>query len=167
MNRFCKASPASLGFTLIEILVVLAIIGVISSLVVVRQGTSDQHKVERAAEDLAAVLEAARDEAVFSGQHVAISSDGQGYQLWHNHGSQGQWVGLPAEAGLRAGKLADGVRWQSQRVNDQAQALGERIVLPPDGVVDPFGVELAAGDARRWLQADVMGRIEVSDAARP
>ena len=144
---------------------VLAIIGVISSLVVVRLGTSDQHKVERAAEDLAAVLEAARDEAVFSGQHVAISSDGQGYQLWHS--SQGQWVGLPAEAGLRAGKLADGVRWQSQRVNDQAQALGERIVLPPDGVVDPFGVELAAGDARRWLQADVMGRIEVSDAARP
>ncbi len=157
----------SRGFTLIEILVVLAIIGVVSSLVVVKLEASDASKVRRAVEDLAAVLEAARDEAVFSGRQVAISSDGLGYQLWNDSGSYGEWVSLPADGILHSGKLADGVRWQSQRVNDRPQALGERIVLPPDGVVDPFDVELVAGQTRLWLAADVMGRIEMRDAAAP
>ncbi len=155
------------GFTLIEILVVLAIMGVVSSLVVVRLQSSDFNQARREAEHMTSVLEAAREQAIFSGRSVAISSDGQGYQLWTAGGAYGEWISLPPEGLLAPRRLAEGVTWKTQRVNDHVRPLGERIVFAPDGVLDPFTLDLAAGEAVVRLEADVMGRIEVSDAARP
>lgn len=155
------------GFTLIEILVVLAVVGVISTLVVVRLQGSDAHRVRQAAEQLAGVLEAAREQAIYGGRSVAISSDGQGYQLWTLAGTHGEWISLPPEEGLVARRLREGVRWHAQRINDQARPLGERIVFAPDGVLDPVVIELRAGSAGVRLEADVMGRIGMHDAAQP
>lgn len=154
------------GFTLIEILVVLAIVGVISATMVVRLQSSDFNKAMQVAEHMTSVLEAAREQAIFSGRSVAISSDGQGYQLWTAGGANGEWISLPPDGLLAPRRLADGVIWKTQRVNDHVRPLGERIVFAPDGVLDPFMVELGAGDAVVRLEADVMGRIGVSDAAR-
>lgn len=154
------------GFTLIEILVVLALVGIVSATVVVRLQSSDYNKALQAAERLTAVLDAAREQAIYSGRSVAISSDGQGYQLWSTGGTRGEWISLPADGLLAPRRLAEGVVWVSQRVNDRAVPMGGRIVFPPDGVVDPFIIELGAGQARVRLEADVMGRVGVADAAR-
>ena len=153
------------GFTLLEILVVMAIIGAVSALAVVRLESSDARRVAQVAEQLATVLEAARDEAISTGNSVAISSDGQGYQFWSDHGDYGEWIALPMNELLPAKRLPDGVFWQAQRVNDRNGSLGERIIFPPDGVLDPFSVELRAGDTVVQLEGDVMGRIEVRNAS--
>ena len=70
------------GFTLIEILVVCAIMAIVATLAAVRLEQSDASRLSGAAEELTRRLEAARDEAVIRGRPIAFSSDGQGYQFW-------------------------------------------------------------------------------------
>lgn len=154
------------GFTLIEILVAVAIIAVVSGLAVVRLENSDFRRASQAAEHMAMLLDAARNEAIYSGRSVAVSSDGLGYQFWGADGANGEWAVLPQNEVLVAKRLPDGVSWKAQRVNSRQQSLGERIVFTPDGLIDPFMVELGAGDAKVRLEADVMGRIEVVDGSR-
>ena len=154
------------GFTLLEILVAVAIIAIVSGMAVVRFESSDGRRAAQAGEQMAMLLDAARNEAIFSGRSVAISSDGQGYQFWGADGANGEWIVLPRDEMLVAKRLPDGVAWKAQRVNDRPQNIGQRIVFPPDGVIDPFTIELAAGDSVVRLEADVMGRIEVVDASR-
>ncbi len=155
------------GFTLIEILVVVAMLGIVSALAVVRLAPSDARRVEQEAQHIATVLEAARDEAIASGRSVAISSDGQGYQFWLAHDEQGDWLAFPAHETLQARRLSSGVRWQAQRVNDRPRPLGERLVFPPDGVVEPFVVTLVSGALQLALEMDVMGRIGMSHVDTP
>lgn len=152
------------GFTLIEILVVLAIVGVVCALAVVRLESSESRRVAQEAQRIATLLEAARDEAIASGHSVAVSSDGQGVQFWLANDEQGEWLAFPAHETLQARRLSGGVTWQGQRVNERARPLGERLVFPPDGVVEPFEVMLEAGAIQVALEMDVMGRVGVRDA---
>ena len=89
---------SSRGFTLVEILVVCAIMAIMAALVMVRLEHSDASRVNEAAEDLTRRLEAARDEAVIRGRPVAFSSDGQGYQFWLA-GDNTTWMALPGGEG--------------------------------------------------------------------
>ena len=72
----------SRGFTLLEILIAVAIVAVTVGLAVLKFEPSDGRRLEDAAEKLVRQLEVARDEAVIRGQTVAFSSDGQGDQFW-------------------------------------------------------------------------------------
>lgn len=158
---------ASRGFTLIEVLVVVTIMAIVTALVVVRLENSDRHRLSAAAERMAILLEGARDEAIASGRSVAISSDGEGCQFWQMDDERGEWLAFPAHDTLVAQRLADPVRWLGQTVNDRSRPLGERIVFPPDGVIEPFSVMLAAGPARAVLEMDVMGQVGVKYVDTP
>ncbi len=155
------------GFTLIEVLVVVAIIAVISALAVVRLDVSDAQRVADAAERMTTLLDAARDEAIASGRSVAISSDGEGCQFWQTDDERGEWLAFPAHDTLVAQRLPNHVVWRAQAVNERNRPLGERIVFPPDGVVEPFALVLASGQASLRLEMDVMGRIGLKHVENP
>ncbi len=162
-----RAWRTQLGFTLVEILVVLAIIGVVTSLAVVRLESSDARRVSQAAEELVSLLEAAQDEALATGSSIAVSSDGQGYQFWLADNEQGQWLALPIHEFLHTRKLPDEVLWRAQTVHGYDRPVGERLVFPPDGVQTPFVVYLERGNVRLGVAMDVMGRIQVKQDATP
>ena len=84
----CQLPRTGRGFTLIEILVVCAIVGVTLAFVVFRTGLLDGRRLGDAAESLAQRLESTRDEAIISGQLLAFSSDGKGYQFWRLDGEK-------------------------------------------------------------------------------
>ena len=151
------------GFTLIEILVVCAIMAIVATLAAVRLEQSDASRLDDAAADLTRRLEAARDDAVIRGRPIAFSSDGQGYQFWlaADHSA---WIPLSGADGPAAGRFARGVELAAVRLNGSARPLGERVVFSPFALVEPFALTLAAGSSRVDVLADALGRFETRHA---
>ena len=149
------------GFTLLEILVVTAIILIATSFTVFHFNRGDGAQV--AAERLMLQFESARDEAIASGRTLAWTSDGAGYQFWQKNERQ-EWEALNARDGLRAEQFADGVQLKAQKINQQTRPLGEKILFPADGVIEPFVVQLQGTQTQWRVSGDVMGRFVVSQA---
>lgn len=158
------ASAEQTGFTLIEMLVVLAIIAITLGVTMLKVGVSDGQRLSLAAENLSARLEAARDEAVISGQTIAFSSDGKGIQFWVADTEHNAWVALPNSDTLTSGQLPDGVTLTHIRVNGLTRPLGDRLKFSASGLNDAFSLILAAGEASTLINGDILGRIEVSRA---
>ncbi|GHD63023.1 GspH/FimT family pseudopilin [Jeongeupia chitinilytica] len=146
------------GFTLVEILVALAIVGLILGLAVVRLNDSDATTLSRESERLALLLDSARDAAINSGRATAWSSDGHGYQFWLLD-DQNSWRAIGADETLRARQLPEGIRVNALTINLRERPIGERIVFEPSGVNAPFRMELQLGEARWQLDGDAMGRV--------
>nr|WP_314898586.1 GspH/FimT family pseudopilin [uncultured Deefgea sp.] len=151
------------GFTLLEILVVTAIILIATSFTVFHFNRGDG--AQAAAERLMLQFESARDEAIASGRALAWTSDGAGYQFWYKNERQ-EWEVLNVRDGLRATQLADGVQVTEQKINQQNRPLGERIVLPADGVIESFEVSLNGSETQWRISGDVMGRFTVMQVQR-
>jgi type II secretion system protein H len=154
----------SRGFTLIEILVVCAIMAIVAGLAMVRIESSDSNRLDNAAEDLARLLEAARDESVIRGQSLAFSSDGNGYQFWLADTERNAWVLMPASDTITSNRFASGIVLTTLRINGSMRPLGERLVFSPFGLIDPFVLTLGTGSARVDILADTMGRIDIRHA---
>ena len=159
-----RTAASHSGFTLIEILVVMAIITVMLSVTVLRLEGSDASRVKHAAESLGLALEKARDTATISGHSIAFSSDGRAYQFWQSTQNLGEWAVNKAD-GLEAHALNEKVHITDLRINAKSRPLGERLVFSPDGVSDSFDIFLQAGQSRVRVSMDVMGRIEIQNVS--
>lgn len=153
------------GFTLLELLAVMALLLIVLGIAVVRLDDSGERLTRGVAEQLSIRLEAARDEAVYSGRPVAFSSDGAGYQFWLGDTGRQQWVAMPANSELRPKTLPGEVRVLQQTVNGRARPLGERLVFNADGLSEPFSLLLQGDQARLQVVADALGRISVEGVA--
>ncbi|MDQ7988209.1 MAG: GspH/FimT family pseudopilin [Candidatus Dactylopiibacterium sp.] len=154
------------GFTLLEILVVMALLGIVLGIAVVRLDDGGERVTRTRAEELGLRLEAARDEAVYAGQPLAFSTDGEGYKFWRGDTARQQWFALAQNAGELAPRaLGEDVRIVAQTVNGQPRPLGERLVFNADGMTDPF-VLVVQGRARALrVEGDALGRVSVDAEA--
>ena len=167
----CAAPPAyrrartnlNAGFTLLELLAVMAVVLVVIGLAVVRLDDSGLRVTRANAERLSLALEAARDDAIYSGKPVAFSSDGVGYQFWRGDEKQRKWLALTDETQLVARKLQGDVQILQQMVNNKARPLGERLVFSAEGLSEPFSLLLQGGKARVLIKTDALGRIAIED----
>ena len=96
----------SRGFTLLEMLVVLVVVGVMVALLVIGFKDSPQQRVRREANDLAALINAASDEAVMRGIELGLVIDGSGYQFVYFDPEKEQWQPAP-ERGLARHDFAE------------------------------------------------------------
>jgi general secretion pathway protein H len=148
-----RSATGSSGFTLVEVLVVVAITGIIVALAAVNLFPSDQEVARREAGKLALAVEHARDAAWFGGRPTGLSfADGRA-RLWRHSGNAWQ----PDAA--RDAPLDPAMRIVAVTSAGHAIPTGERLVFLPDGLDEPFRIALEVRGLAWAIDGDAAGGI--------
>jgi type II secretion system protein H len=152
------------GFTLIEILVAMAIISVLSVVLVLAAAPGEAAQARTEARRLAALLELALGEARANGQSIAWLPLPDGYAFLRK-GEDGEWQGFPADSPYRRRSLPAGVSLGAVQLDAQPLRRGERIVITPYGLGAAIQATIAGGGASITLRGGALGRVTLDQGA--
>lgn len=160
MTRSGASTRSVPGFTLIEVLVVLLIMGLMVGMVSTIVRPDDRALVCVEADRLAQLLDLAAMEARLTGHHVAWTPDAQGYRFWQMT-EDAQWVELRGSDGLRPRMLPQGIRVAALQVENVPVTGDMRLEFTPQGRVFSFTIEMTLGTARCAVAASPLGEVRV------
>ncbi|MEP6881999.1 MAG: type II secretion system minor pseudopilin GspH [Dokdonella sp.] len=162
---------APVGFTLIEILVVVVIIGVLALAVTLSIATAGgERQLTRESERLQALIDHACTEAELTGREIGVRVSRNGY-AFSLLGFQG-WMASEQKEELRPRTWIPGMQVALYRdgremrlADDESEA--PQIVCFSSGELSPFVMRLQLGDApnRYEVRGQADGRIEVKAVA--
>jgi general secretion pathway protein H len=140
------------GFTLVELMVVLVIMGLVATAVVLSLPDDDGAKLDREAGAFAVRLKRAQEEAVLTNRPVAVSVDAQGYgfQVYR----RGAWTPLE-EGPFQARSWGQGVS-----ASLTAGAAGG-VRFDPTGTAEPASVVLSQDGRSAEVAVSAEGRVSV------
>lgn len=139
------------GFTLVELMVVVAIIGLMSAAVVMVM-PDPRGDLRLEAEQLAARAGAARDAAIIEAKPTALLLGPAGYGF--SRRTRGQWVPITQKP-LEQRAWREGVRALTSREGEA------RVVFDSTGLADPATVTLLRDDMRIRVRIGPDGAIDV------
>ena len=157
-------SCAARGFTLIEIMVVMVILGITLILVSVNFSQDDGRVLTEEANRLAALLEHAQSEAMITGNAVAWSAQNGKYQFWQR-GKDGKWDQPSSDEILRARTFSVAIEWGENRVAGNPIKLDDRLIFLAGGLNQPFELKLKYRDKQLTIRGNPTGRVTVDDTA--
>ena len=164
-----RGVASSRGYTLIEILVVLAVIGIAIALVRVQFAGGPAQVLEDEARRLALVFELARDQAMTSGCTIVWSRKGDSQRLECRRARSDTLARSDSSATRRDETYAKRP-WPSLIGLEQISVAGiaaprdSPLFFTPSGVNAPFELVLAMDGEHVLVAGDVLGRVKV---ARP
>ena len=150
------------GFTLVELMVVMVIIGITLGLVSLNAIPSPQQHLQNEAQRLALLLQLARDEAIVRNRLVAFEADGERYRfLVRNETRWDPVVGddLLRERAFKNAPVALLIDPAGTGAGGPGAPL--RITFGREPVDKPFLLTLSSGDARVAIRADGIGHFVV------
>ena len=167
------------GFTLIEILVVIVIIGVIVTFAVLSFGVlGGDREAEQEARRLSAILAQVREEAALQGRDLGLRLEPTAYEFMSLEPRRGGWEVIADDDLMRRRELPDGLRmrlWLESRevLLEQPRAEARKKVETPtpqvivlgSGEIVPFDLEIAReGGGTRWRVAATLQGELVTDS---
>jgi general secretion pathway protein H len=166
------------GFTLLELMVVLVLIGIIFSFAVLSlRGTDISDLMEQETRRLATLLELAGDEAVLRGEELAVNFTEDGYEflvlqdnIWQSPGEDGllKAYNLPAEIELRLEvegepPLLTGLAGQEDEDSeeDEEEQLAPQVFILSSGEMTAFTATFMSlqSDYRYHLSTSLLGKV--------
>jgi type II secretion system protein H len=152
------------GFTLIEILVILCIVGVISVVVLLATAPGGSAQTRTEARRLATLLELALAETRATGRSIAWAPAPDGYEFQRKT-EDGEWRSFADDSPYRRHALPVGISLEAVQLDAQPLPAGDRIVIAPHGLTGEIRATIVGGSARIVLRGGVIGRINLETTA--
>jgi general secretion pathway protein H len=159
-TRASSSSARVSGFTLVEILVVLVIIGITLALVSVNFAKDDRAELRDEMRRLALLYQAARDEAIGTGKPLAWVANGPQYGFFHNDANN-KWSEAIDEAPFTTQTFASRITLVDLQVNGVKVPLDTPVVFSSSGMNAPFQATLDIGGDRLGITGDAVGQIQI------
>jgi len=165
------------GFTLLEVLVVVVIIGILTSMAVVSVNVlGGDHEMDEEARRLQAVLTQVREDAMLEGRDVGLRIDVRGYDFLHYDGRYERWQLVSDDPLLRERTLPEGLTaalfLESRQVQLVARSTptedappAPQVVVQASGDLVPFELVLRRDGTleERRISGTVEGKIETRE----
>lgn len=143
-----------LGFTLIELAVVLLLLTIIFSMIGLNLGGDDRADVRQEAERLALLLHTAQEEAILQGQVFALTLETGGYHFLQLS-SEGTLKPLTRDDVLRPRELPAGMSISTVEVDGQVDEKTSGIVLAPSGELPAFNITFTKGTVHWQVKGSI------------
>jgi general secretion pathway protein H len=162
--------PRSRGFTLIEILVAVVIIGVIVGVATLAIGNPAPDKLREETRRLAAVISLAQEESILQSRDFGITFWQQGY-AFHEF-FQGKWLKVEKDRTLRSYQLPQGMRLQLALegidvIMSAVEPEKPQVFILSSGEISQFKLQFKFSDMPAFfteLKADALGELEQTDS---
>lgn len=148
------------GFTLIEVLIVMLIMGLFVGLVSAIVRPDDRGLLRVEAERLAQLLELAAAESRLTGKSIAWSVDGPDYRFGRYQEDTG-WSEILDSELLRRRPLPQGMTISGLQVENMPVHGVMRLEFPPYGLTHAFTIDMSLGAERYAITASPVGAIRV------
>ena len=147
------------GFTLVELLVVMVIIGITLGLASLNAIPSPRQNLQQEAQRIALLLQLARDEAIVRNRQVAFEANPERYRFIVRNDTG--WEPVTRDDLLRERIFKSGPLRLVLEPNSGANPNALRIVFGREPVDKPFVLTLASGPDAVAIRADGVGHFTV------
>lgn len=165
LPRHGQPPAAGRGYTLIEMLAVMLIMGLLLGLVTAIARPDARDRLQLEAERLAQLLNLAAAESQLTGKYIRWTADDTGYRFWRRQ--QDHWAELRDNDTLRPRLLPEGMRIADFRIETLAQPATMRLEFTPHGLPLAYQIGIAFGARRATITALPFGDAQTLDPAGP
>ena len=181
--RLPEKRARTAGFTLIEVMVVVLIIGITVSFAVLTIGGGGEDPAETEARRLAAHLDVVREEAILQGRSFGLHFEPDGYQFFILGGEE--WLPVDGDQLLRQRSLPDSLRLELVTEGEQVDFFPSRdedededekdaenedlpqVFFLSSGEVSPFSLSVRPFEGSPYrIDVDEVGALELTQEKR-
>jgi general secretion pathway protein H len=149
------------GFTLVEILVVIIVLGIVAGLAVALVEPGERDVSAREARLFAGALEYAAARAQWRGEMLGVSADGRVIHYWRRDVANDRWVVVDDDDLLRARALPDPLAAIALTYAGRAIASNAIVPLRASGRNEPFAFLFATPGFRTVIALDPLNRASI------
>ena len=157
-KRWRARRVPAIGFTLVELLVVLVVLGIAASLVAANLGGDERRDIQREAKRLAGALEHAAALAQWTSETLGVSAEGRGYRFWRRDAND-RWAPFAGDEVLAARALPAGLTVAPTSYAGAPVPADAILPFRASGRNEPYALTLASPAGNIVISADPLNRV--------
>lgn len=160
MRRSPSLPRRARGFTLLEIMVVVVLIGITATLISLNLRPDVERQAELEARRFAGLLEQLREESILAGRAMAVEIDSKD-RSYRFFVARDGWQPLERDEMLRRRQLPEFLSLQLELAEAAADDATNRIVCQPGGEITPFTLIVRARESAYRVTLDAAYNLAV------